>query len=140
MRRSWLGVLLLGCGACDDPAPARPNVLWVVWDTARADHMSLYGYPRPTTPFVDRWAKDARVFDDCMSASCWTVPSHASMFTGLLPAEHGAMHGNEYLDDGLETVAETLQRAGYQTFAWAANPHVSVEENFLQNFEIQQHP
>ncbi|MCC7012876.1 MAG: sulfatase [Planctomycetes bacterium] len=140
MRRSWLGVLLLGCGACDDPAPARPNVLWVVWDTARADHMSLYGYPRPTTPFVDRWAKDARVFDDCMSASCWTVPSHASMFTGLLPAEHGAMHGNEYLDDGLETVAETLQRAGYQTFAWAANPHVSVEENFLQGFEVQQHP
>jgi arylsulfatase A-like enzyme len=127
--------------ACNggEPAPP-PNVVWVVWDTVRADHLSLYGYSRPTTPFVDEWAKGARVWDDCLSTSSWTVPSHASMFTGLLPAEHGAMHGNEYLDDQLATAAELLRDAGYGTFAWAANPHVSREENFLQGFEIERHP
>ena len=86
MRRSWLALgsalALLGCS----PEPQRPNVLWVVWDTTRADHLSLYGYERKTTPYLEEFAKQARVFEDCQSSSCWTVPSHASMFTGLLPA------------------------------------------------------
>jgi arylsulfatase A-like enzyme len=111
-----------------------------VWDTVRADHTSLYGYDKPTTPFLESWAKDARVFDDGLSASSWTVPSHASMFTGLLPAEHGAQHEHEYLAPELLTIAEILQQAGYQTFAWTANPHLGDEENFLQGFETKRHP
>ena len=133
MRRSL--VLLAFCsvflGCHEEPAPAakRPNVLWVVWDTTRADHLSAYGYSRKTTPFLEEFSKRARVFEDCQSSSCWTVPSHASMFTGLLPAEHGAMHGTEMLDENLVTVAELLRDSGYQTFAWAANPHVSAVNN-----------
>jgi arylsulfatase A-like enzyme len=65
-------------------------VLWIVWDTVRADRLGVYGYDRPTTPNLDAWSKDARVFEDCISPGSWTVPSHASMFTGLLPSEHGA--------------------------------------------------
>jgi arylsulfatase A-like enzyme len=127
-------------GTCS-PAPAkRPNIVWVVWDTVRADHMSLYGYEKKTTPFVDEWARGARVYDDCTSASSWTVPSHASMFTGLLPAEHGAQHENEFLAEDLTTIAELLKSAGYQTFAWTANPHLSDEENFLQGFDTREHP
>ncbi len=144
MKRSFVcafGALSLcvvaACG--DEPAP-RPNIVFVVWDTVRADHTSLYGYARKTTPFLDEFAKNARVYDDCISAGSWTVPSHASMFTGLLPGEHGAQHGHEYLDDGFVTLAERLRDSGYQTFAWAANPHVSSEENFLQGFEVEQHP
>lgn len=140
MSRSLLALgcalALLGCS----PEPKRPNVLWVVWDTTRADHLSLYGYERKTTPFLEQFAQEARVFEDCQSSSCWTVPSHASMFTGLLPAEHGAMHGAEFLDDKLVTVAEHLRGAGYSTYAWAANPHVSRTENFLQGFEVEEHP
>jgi arylsulfatase A-like enzyme len=144
MRRSL--VLLALCsvflGCHEEPAPAakRPNVLWVVWDTTRADHLSAYGYSRKTTPFLEEFSKRARVFEDCQSSSCWTVPSHASMFTGLLPAEHGAMHGSEFLDENLVTVAELLRDSGYQTFAWAANPHVSAVNKFLQGFEVQKHP
>lgn len=138
---SFLAVVLLVSGAsCGGGEPAPPNVLWVVWDTVRADRMSLYGHDRPTTPFLERWAAEARVYEDCLSASSWTVPSHASMFTGLLPPEHGAMHGSEYLDDKLTTVAEHLRGAGYQTYAWTANPHVSRAENFLQGFDVEQHP
>ena len=48
---------------------ARPNILWIVWDTVRSDHMSLYGYGKPTTPYLDSWAKDARVFTNCVSAA-----------------------------------------------------------------------
>lgn len=129
-------LLAVGCA----PAPQRPNIVWVVWDTARADHLSLYGYDKPTTPFLDQWARDARVFEDCTSASSWTVPSHASMFTGLLPAEHGAQHEHEYLDEELTTIAELLRASGYQTFAWTANPHLSDEENFLQGFDVRKHP
>ena len=100
MKRSFVcafGALSLcvvaACG--DEPAP-RPNIVFVVWDTVRADHTSLYGYARKTTPFLDEFAKNARVYDDCISAGSWTVPSHASMFTGLLPGEHGAQHGQQF--------------------------------------------
>jgi arylsulfatase A-like enzyme len=140
MLSRWIGASVLACCAACGGGPKRPNVVWIVWDTVRADHMSVYGYERRTTPFVEEFARGARVYEDALSSSSWTVPSHASMFTGLLPAEHGAMHGNEYLDEQLTTVAELLRGAGYGTFAWAANPHVSAVENFLQGFEVQRHP
>lgn len=127
------------CGG-DKPAAPRPNVLWIVWDTARADRLGVYGYAKPTTPNLDAWAKNARVYEDCISPGSWTVPSHASMFTGLLPSEHGAEHGAETLDEKLDTIAELLSADGYQTFSWTANPHISRAENATQGFEVQQHP
>jgi arylsulfatase A-like enzyme len=62
------------------------------------------------------------------------------MFTGLLPSEHGAQHDAETLSGEVDTIAELLQRGGYQTFCWAANPHVSRDENMTQGFEVEQHP
>lgn len=138
------GAMALALGACggepSKPEAPRPNVLWIVWDTVRADRLGVYGYDRPTTPNLDAWAKDARVFEDCISPGSWTVPSHASMFTGLLPSEHGAEHGSETLDDDLVTIAELLSADGYQTFSWTANPHISSAENATQGFQVQQHP
>ncbi len=138
------GATALALGACggesSKPEAPRPNVLWIVWDTVRADRLGVYGYDRPTTPNLDAWAKDARVFDDCISPGSWTVPSHASMFTGLLPSEHGAEHGAETLDDKLVTIAELLSADGYRTFSWTANPHISSAENATQGFQVQQHP
>ena len=55
--------------------PRRPNVLWIIWDTVRADHLGLYGYERDTTPNLDRWAAGARVFEDCLSTAGYTLPS-----------------------------------------------------------------
>lgn len=135
------GLVALVLGSCGgSPEPQRPNILWVVWDTARADRMSLYGHERETTPFLDQWAQDALVFDDCASTACSTVPSHAGMFTGKLPSEHGTRFGHSWLDDHHETIAEVLRGAGYDTYLWAANPHVSREENFHQGFDTVQHP
>jgi arylsulfatase A-like enzyme len=132
--------LLLAAAACSSPREARPNVLWIVWDTVRADHLGLYGHARPTTPFLDRWAAGARVFEDCLSPASYTVPSHASMFTGLLPSEHCAHNGHPRLDDGFTTVAELLRESGYRTYLYSANPHVSEAGNLAQGFERAEHP
>jgi arylsulfatase A-like enzyme len=121
-------------------APKRPNVLWIVWDTVRADHMSLYGHSRATTPKLEEWAKGARVFDDVVSAASTTTPSHASMFTGLLPTQHGANNAHRWLEYHHVTIAELLKEAGYSTYLWAANPHISKEENFQQGFDHEAHP
>jgi arylsulfatase A-like enzyme len=102
--------------------------------------MSLYGYPRPTTPKLEEWSKQARVFENVVSTASSTVPSHAAMFTGLLPTEHGANNGHRWLDDGHFVLAERLGEAGYQSFLWAANPHISKEENFQQGFDVEYHP
>lgn len=72
---------------------ARPNVFLLVLDTVRADHMSVYGYERPTTPELERWIErrgNAVVYPRCYANGTWTVPSHASLFTGRSPGEHGA--------------------------------------------------
>jgi arylsulfatase A-like enzyme len=131
----------VGAGpAARSAAASGPNILWVVWDTVRADRMSVYGYPRPTTPKLEAWAVKARVFENVVSTASSTVPSHAAMFTGLLPSEHGANNGHRWLDVGHFTVAERLSEAGYQTFLWAANPHIAKEENFQQGFDVEYHP
>ncbi len=144
-RGAALFALLVALGACshDESAPTRPpNVLWIVWDTVRADHLSLYGYTRPTTPFLSEWAKGARVFDDALSVAGYTLPSHASLFTGLLPSEHCVSNENHWLSDSFTTLAELLRDAGYRTFLFSANPHVAAAPgaNLAQGFERAEHP
>lgn len=102
--------------------------------------MSLYGHDVETTPNLDRWALDARVYEDVVSAANTTEPSHASMFTGLLPSQHGTDADQRWLADDFETVAEALSGAGYRTYLWSANPHISAEENFQQGFDRVEHP
>ena len=129
-----------------NPAPAdpvalpRPNVLWVVWDTVRADHLSVYGYDKPTTPRLKKWAEHALVFDNVMSPAGSTIPSHASMFTGQLPSEHGTSDASPTLHPDHETIAERLRTHGYQTYLWAANPNLAAVRNFHQGFERAEHP
>ena len=117
-----------------------PNILWIVWDTARRDRLSLYGYDKPTTPHLDEWARQARVFDNCLTTGTTTVPAHASMFTGLLYAEHRMSNTSRWLDDRYETIAELLHAVGYQTYLYSANPHISASKNFTQGFDVHEHP
>ncbi len=131
-----LAVLAHGCSR----PPGPPNVLFIVWDTVRSDHLSLYGYERETTPFLDRWAQDARVFEDCVSPGVITLTSHGSLFTGLPSSEHGTDNGQKWLDDRHVTLAEHLKAVGYRTFLWSANPHVSAAGNFHQGFDLSLHP
>lgn len=119
--------------------PGPPNVLLVLWDTVRADHMSLYGHDRPTTPRLDAFAQGSVVYENAVSPGMWTVPSHGSMFTGLAPSTHGAGFEWRWLDHHHTTFAEHFQDNGYETFAFSANPNLSKRgANLLQGFDLVQ--
>jgi arylsulfatase A-like enzyme len=103
-------------------AGSGPNILVLVADTLRADHVSGYGYQRPTTPRIDRLAAEGQLFLDAYSASSWTLPAHASLFTGRRVYEHHAgREGHPYLDHQFPTLAEVLGRAGYASGGFVAN-------------------
>lgn len=113
----------------------RPNVLWIVMDTVRADHLSCYGYGKPTTPFLEQFATHSLVFERAMSSGIWTVPSHASMFTGKNTRQHGMDLKNLWLDDEHQTIAEVLYDSGYSTASFSNNPWVSPFSNMTQGFD-----
>ncbi len=113
----------------------RPNIVLIVLDAQRVDRLGCYGYPRATTPRLDAFAADAMVFENCISPAIWTLPAHASMFTGLFPSEHGVNWNHLYLDDEFMTMAEILDRLGYQTMAFANNGFLTGSTNFGQGFD-----
>lgn len=110
----------------------RPNILFVVLDTTRRDHLMPYGYQRETTPELGRFAQDATVFERAVSAAQWTIPSHAAMFTGLQASTHELIQANSVLSGAHPTLAEILRGAGYHTAAFCNNPLVGVLNNGLQ--------
>lgn len=99
-----------------------PNIIIIIWDTVRAASMSLYGYARPTTPNLDRLAQRGVVFDRAVSPAPWTLPAHASMFTGLYHHQHSADR-NSPLDDSALTIAEYLRERGYLTAGFIGNTY-----------------
>ena len=101
-------------------APNSPNIVVVVVDTLRADHLGLYGYNRPTSPNLDAISRQGVVFDNAISPAPWTLPAHASFLTGLLPHQHGADEESP-LDNRHRTLGEELQRRGYRTAAFSGN-------------------
>lgn len=112
------------------PAPTgAPNVLVVIMDALRADHVSAYGYPRVTTPEMDRLAAQGVLFDNAISASSWSLPSHVSLVTGRYLYEHGADSAEPEAGfdwgrpsfRGLPMVGEVLAKHGYRTAAISAN-------------------
>lgn len=97
-----------------------PNIILITLDTLRADHLSLYGYPRPTTPSIDKWARQGVVFDNAIAPTSWTLSSHASIFTGLLPHQHGADFAMP-LDPSWWTIGDVLRSRGYETAGFTSN-------------------
>ncbi len=112
----------------------RPSVLLVVMDTVRADRLSAYGYGRPTTPELDAFAREAIRYARFYSTSSWTLPGHASLFTGQYPVQHGATQEHLRLDRDAATLAEILRNAGYETFGASANPVVGSISGLDQGF------
>jgi arylsulfatase A-like enzyme len=104
------------------PAGKPPNLVLVTLDTTRADHLGLYGYERYTSPELDELAKESRVYENAYSTSSWTLPSHASLFTGLYPSSHGA----RYDEDGELLLSAALpDRSGAGSYR--AQPLVGAE-------------
>lgn len=110
----------------------KPHILFIVLDTMRRDRLSLYGHSRETSPELDQFAQDATVFERAIAAAQWTIPSHASMFTGLYASTHGLTQGNGVLSNVYPTLAELLRQTGYHTVAFCNNPLVGVLNNGLQ--------
>jgi arylsulfatase A-like enzyme len=102
------------------PSTGSPNVLLIVLDTVGAEHLSLYGYDRPTSPSLEELASRGINFDRVQAASSWTLPSHASMFTGRWPHELSAGWFTP-LDGKHPTLAEYLSSRGYATAGFVAN-------------------
>ena len=112
------------------PADANaPNVLVIVVDTLRADHLSSFGYPRSTSPNIDHTATQGVLFENAISPSSWTFPSHASLLTGRYQYEHGmdkigqmpVLSSEAFSPNGLPTLGEALMKKGYRTGAFSAN-------------------
>lgn len=108
-----------------------PNLLLIILDTLRRDRLSLYGSPRDTSPHLDAFAARSHVFTRAVSPAHWTIPAHASLFTGEYPSAHGMTQGNHRLTDHLPTLAEHLTAAGYHTVGFCNNPLVGVLLNGL---------
>jgi len=124
----WLGILafLAGCST-DTPRLAEAaeaagmNVLVVTVDTLRADHLGCYGHPDAQTPTIDALARDGLRFERATTVSPITLPSHASMFTGLGAPNHGVRHNGTFrLADEHTTLAERYAAAGYDTAAFVS--------------------
>ncbi len=115
---------------------AAPNIVLIVMDTLRTDHVSCYGHPLPTTPALDRLAARGILYEQAYAASSWTWPSTASILTGISPAAHGVVDDFAcHLSSGLETLAEALAARGYVTGAFSCNPLVGPNTHFDQGFE-----
>ena len=125
-----MALLLAGCGES-----ARPNVLLIIFDTARADRFPFDGYSRPTAPNLMTIAAEGVVYTQAFSPAPWTVPAHASLFTGQYPSLHRTDCGSLRLPDQATTLAETLQAEGYRTIGYTANPWLGRDYNFQQGFD-----
>ena len=108
-------------------SPKQPSLLLISVDTLRADHMSIYGYPRRTTPQIEEWFGDAQIFETAYSTAASTGPSVVSSLTGMLPQHHGVRLLYQKIPPDIVTVADLLGDAGYQTAAVVSNMVLTAE-------------
>jgi arylsulfatase len=130
-----LAACLVLAGTACARRPVCPNLVLIVVDALRADHLGAYGYGRPTSPNIDRLAREGVVFDSAVATSSWTRPSVGSLFTSRLPSEHAADSYTTGLSPDLPTLAESLREAAYHTVGVSGNfIHVN-EGGFERGFE-----
>ncbi len=141
-------LFLAACLACRPPAPdlgAPPNVLLLVVDCLRADHLSVNGYERPTTPSIDALAAESVRFTRTISQASWTRPSLPTILTGLYPSEHGLHTFDESeagsvkspsLSQSVTTVAEALKTRGYRTALIGEQFQLSPRFGLNQGFDF----
>ncbi len=148
MRRIILAVILFIAFATvlffiNKPA-SRPNIIVILVDTLRADHLGAYGYSRDTSPNFDKLAKDSQLFTRAIASSSWTVPSVASLLSGLNPSGHmttpvrerpKALKIGDRYPDAIDSMPEIFLKNGYQTAAITTNPWITKDFGFDQGFQ-----
>jgi arylsulfatase A-like enzyme len=139
-RPSWLlSIFLAFAVGCEAPGPAertaaRPDILVVTIDTLRADHVSAYGYSRPTSPGLDRIAQEGALFETVYAPMGATSPAHATLFTSRSPLAHGLVRNGFHLVPEEQTLAELLGGAGYRTAAFVSSYPLKRRFGFGQGF------
>jgi len=153
-RRLALTLCLAAASCAPQPEPRGlaegRNVVVIVIDTLRADHLPFYGYHKPTAPFMSALADESVVFDAAYAASTWTAPSTATLFTSLYPKDHGVWTGLrtfKSVDElGVEvelnrmppatrTLPEWMASWGYRTYGFADNPNIDTAMGFTRGFD-----
>ena len=114
---------------------AGPPVILIMIDTLRRDHLGCYGYALPTSPSIDQLARQSVLFLSSSTTGNYTLPSTATLFTGLYPSAHGVIGPGRSLPDGVLTLPEIFKSAGYRTAALVANPLVRAELGFGRGFD-----
>ena len=120
------------------PPLEAPDIVLIVLDAARADHFGAYGYPKDTTPSLDRLAAESLVFKDAFATAAYTVSSMTTMLTGLSFAQHGVTTGEHKLAESFTTLAEHLKEAGYRTLCLTANPYNAIASGLAQGCDLSE--
>ena len=124
-------------GDGEDGGPVQPDLLVLLVDTLRADHLGCYGYAlRETSPTLDSLAASGVLFERAYAHWTRTAPSHASLFSGRYPHDHGLIANGQHLPERLPLLAESLSRAGYRTVAIVSNPFLGKRFGFARGFEV----
>ena len=158
LRLPTRAVWLLACGflsGCASPPKAptgpRPDVVLVVLDTLRPDHLGIGGYPGDVAPFLSRLARGSSYWPAAVSVSSWTAPATTSLHTGVHPTRHGVLFGMHFqgnvtdrdgstlelarIPSSLPVWAELMRAAGYRTYGIAANINIGPEIGFDRGFD-----
>ncbi len=140
-----LVIVIAGCA----PEPKPHNVLLLMVDALRADHLGCYGYERDTSPRIDALANESVLFLNAYAQSPWTKPSIPTLFTSLYPIQHGVYEGekpdsagyleSDVLADEFLTLAEAFKQAGFRTAAFVNNAHLPASQGFAQGFDLYEH-
>ena len=138
-----MALVVLACGPAPPGGletagePARPPIVLISVDTLRSDRLPAYGYDGVDTPAIDRLAADGVLFERAYTHVNVTLPSHASMFTGLLPPEHGVRDNAGYrLDEGIPTLAAELQGEGYETGGFVSSYVLRAGTGIARGFDV----
>jgi arylsulfatase A-like enzyme len=126
------------------------NVVLIVIDTLRSDHLPFYGYKKNTAPFMSDLARQSVVFKNAFSASSWTSPATASIFTSLYPFQHGVLLGLmailkanaedpsirvNRIPEEIETLPEVMKKNGFRTYGVSDNLNIGIKQGFTQGFD-----
>ena len=132
-------IIVMGYGATSKQArPDKPDIILISVDSLRPDHLGCYGYPKPTSPTIDKLAAGGVRFENAISTTSWTLPAHAALFTGLYDSAHGLVDNGLRLADAHVTLAEVLSQAGYQTAGFFGGPYLHPTFGLGQGFDTYQ--
>ena len=116
----------------------KPNILLISIDSLRADHLSLYGYAKETSPHLTELSFDGIVYENAFTAANWTGAAITSILTGQYPTCHGYTHKRYYLDNGEDSIASILQNNGYETVCFSNNMYLSDKSGLDAGFRIEE--